>query len=153
MLDFIKLDTKKQTSNTIITLAYHSRCSSWKVSSKASIDHIVNVLYKRCGLAKTRLRHPSLPFDSFPTPPVQSLDAYARSITWQPNKKRLTVFHEYGALSHARFARAAAPLKKIPDNRIPKTPGRAWKMPWKRIFWYRAGAGFCYFYWVGMRAS
>ena len=28
---------KKQTSNTIITLAYHSRGSSWKVSSKASI--------------------------------------------------------------------------------------------------------------------
>ena len=28
---------KKQTSNTIITQAYHSRCSSWKVSSKASI--------------------------------------------------------------------------------------------------------------------
>ena len=37
MLDFIKLDTKKQTSNAIITLAYHSICSSWKVSSKASI--------------------------------------------------------------------------------------------------------------------
>ena len=37
MLDFIKLDIKKQTSNTIITQAYHSRCSSLKVSSKASI--------------------------------------------------------------------------------------------------------------------
>ena len=36
-LDFIKLDPKKQTSNTIISLAYHSRCSSWKVSRKASI--------------------------------------------------------------------------------------------------------------------
>ena len=34
-LDFTKLDIKKQTSNTIITEA--SRCSSWKVSSKASI--------------------------------------------------------------------------------------------------------------------
>ena len=33
-----------------------------------SIDHIVNVLYKRCGLAKTRQRHPSLPFDSLPYP-------------------------------------------------------------------------------------
>ena len=33
----MKLDVKKQTSNTIITQAYHSRCSSWKVSSKASI--------------------------------------------------------------------------------------------------------------------
>ena len=33
-----------------------------------SIDHIVNVLYKRCGHAKTPLRHPSLPFDSLPYP-------------------------------------------------------------------------------------
>ena len=33
-----------------------------------SIDHIVNVLYKRCGLAKTPLRHPFLPFDSLPYP-------------------------------------------------------------------------------------
>ena len=40
-----------------------------------------------------------------PTLPVQSVDAYVRSVTWQPNKKRLTIFHAYGALSHARFAR------------------------------------------------
>ena len=33
-----------------------------------SIDHIVNVQYKRCGFVKTRLRHPSLPFDSLPYP-------------------------------------------------------------------------------------
>ena len=33
----MKLDIKKQTSNTIITQAYHSRCSSWKLSSKARI--------------------------------------------------------------------------------------------------------------------
>ena len=42
-----------------------------------------------------------------PTPPVQSVDAYvrtyARSITWQPNEKRLTIFYEYGAVSHARY--------------------------------------------------
>ena len=31
-----------------------------------SIDHIVNVQYKRCGFAKTRLKHPSFPFDSRP---------------------------------------------------------------------------------------
>ena len=28
----------------------------------------MNVQCKRCGLGKTRLRHPSLPFDSFPYP-------------------------------------------------------------------------------------
>ena len=33
----MKKDIKKQTSNTIITQAYHSRCSSWKLSSKARI--------------------------------------------------------------------------------------------------------------------
>ena len=33
-----------------------------------SIDHIVNVQCKKCGLGKTRLRHPSLPFDSLPYP-------------------------------------------------------------------------------------
>ena len=33
-----------------------------------SIDHIVNVQYNRCGLAKTLSRHPSLPFDSLPYP-------------------------------------------------------------------------------------
>ena len=33
-----------------------------------SIDHFVNVLYTRCALAKTRLRHPSLSFDSLRYP-------------------------------------------------------------------------------------
>ena len=35
---------------------------------------------------------------------------YARSITWQPKEKRLTIIYGYGALSHARFARVGAPL-------------------------------------------
>ena len=33
-----------------------------------SIDHIVNGQCKRCGFAKTRLRHPSLPFNGLPYP-------------------------------------------------------------------------------------
>ena len=44
-----------------------------------SIDHIVNVQCKRCGFTKIRLRHPSLPFDSLPTLPVQSVDEYVRT--------------------------------------------------------------------------
>ena len=82
-----------------------------------SIDHIVNGQCKRCGFAKTRLRHPSLPFDSLPYPTrticrrIRTyVRTYARSVTWQPNEKRLTIFYEYGALSHARFAREGAPL-------------------------------------------
>ena len=35
--------------------------------------------YKRCGLAKTRLRHPSLPFDSLPYPTRKFVDAYVRT--------------------------------------------------------------------------
>ena len=91
----------------------------WSVATlfwQLSIDHIVNVLYKIWGLAKTRLRHPSLPFDSLPYPTrtiCRRVRTYARSVTWQPNEKRLTIFHEYGALSDARFARAGAPLLSI----------------------------------------
>ena len=55
----------------------------WSVAilfGQLSIDHIVNVQCKRCGLGKTRLRHPSPPFDSLPYPPVQSVDANVRSV-------------------------------------------------------------------------
>ena len=41
----MKLDIKKQASNTIITQAYHSRCSSWKLSSKARIAWDLNSSY------------------------------------------------------------------------------------------------------------
>ena len=81
-----------------------------------SIDHIVNGQCKRCGFAKTRLRHPSLPFDSLPYPTrtiCRRVRMYARSVTWQQNEKRLTIFYDYGALSHARFAREGAPLLHV----------------------------------------
>ena len=49
-----------------------------------------------------------------PILPVQSVDTYvrtyARSVTWQPNEKMLTILYEYGALSNARFAREGALL-------------------------------------------
>ena len=80
-----------------------------------SIDHIVNGQCKRCRFAKTLLRHPSLPFDSLPYPTrtiCRRVRTYARSVTWQPKENRLTIFYEYGALSHARFAREGAPLLK-----------------------------------------
>ena len=55
----------------------------------------------------------SPPFDSLPYPTraiCRRVRTYARSVTWQPKEKRLTIFYEYGALSHARFAREGAPL-------------------------------------------
>ena len=51
-----------------------------------------------------------------PTPPVQSVDAYVRTYvrtlgqSRDNQTKRLTIFHEYGALSHARFAHAGVSL-------------------------------------------
>ena len=68
----------------------------------------------------TRQDTPSFLLIVSPTPPVQSVDSYvrtyARSITWQPNEKRLTIFHEYGALSHARFARGSPAIIIIIKN-------------------------------------
>ena len=58
----------------------------WSVAilfRQLSIDHIVNVQCKRCGLAKTRLRHPSLRFDSlpYPTRPIRRrVRTYVRSV-------------------------------------------------------------------------
>ena len=69
-----------------------------------SIDHIVNVQCKRCGLAKTRLRHPSLPFDSLPYPTHtirKRVHTYAWSITWQPNEEVDHILRVWGSVSRA----------------------------------------------------
>ena len=60
--------------NHVTSMSWHMShmvMGYWSVAIlfwQLSIDHIVNVLYKRCGLVKTSLRHPSLPFDSLPYP-------------------------------------------------------------------------------------
>ena len=73
----------------------------------------VNWTYGECSILKmwTCQDTPGTPLpslDSLPYPTLQSVDAYVctyvRSIKWQPNEKRLTIFHECVALSHARFA-------------------------------------------------
>ena len=82
-----------------------------------SIDHFVNVQYTRCGLAKTHLRHPSLPFDSLPYPTLticRRVCTYARSITWQPNKKRLAF---WGSVPHALHARGSSAKKHRKHNK------------------------------------
>ena len=79
-----------------------------------SIDHIVNVQCKRCGLGKTRLRHPSLPFDSLPYPThtiCRRVRTYVRSVNHVTTKwKEVDHILLVWALSHARFARVGAPL-------------------------------------------
>ena len=66
-----------------------------------SIDHIVNVQYKR-HLPRHIWDTPPFLLIVSPTPPIQFVDACtyinAWSITWQPNEKRLTIYG-YGALS------------------------------------------------------
>ena len=92
----------------------------------AVIDHIVNVQCKRCGLGKTLLRHPSLPFDSLPYPTRTIRRAYvrtyARSITRQPKEKRLTIIYGYGVLSHARdnFPKMSEPYGNVKLTRMMK---------------------------------
>ena len=56
-----------------------------------SFDHIVNVLYWSCGLAKIRLRHPSLPFDSLPYPTrtiCRRVRTYVRSVNHVTTKRK-----------------------------------------------------------------
>ena len=65
---------------------------------------------------------PPFPFIVSPTLPVQSVDAYERTLGQSRDNQTkrgwpnswLTIFYEYGALSHARFAREGAPLKRKP---------------------------------------
>ena len=56
-----------------------------------SIDHIVNGQCKRCGFAKTCLRHPSLPFDSLPYPTrtiCRRVRTYVRSVNHVTTKRK-----------------------------------------------------------------
>ena len=53
----MRLDIKKQTSDTIITQAYHSRCSSWKLSSKAGIAWDFSLLLRIKQGAKRKRCH------------------------------------------------------------------------------------------------
>ena len=74
-LDFIKLDPKKQTSNTIISLAYHSRHSSWKVSRKASVasDFVILLRIKQGEKENDGIRNRVSDFDKrcIPQPKTQ----------------------------------------------------------------------------------
>ena len=52
----------KQTSNTIITQVYHSRCSSWKLSSKVRIAWDFSTLLRIKQGAKRKRCHPKSDF-------------------------------------------------------------------------------------------
>ena len=76
--DLVKQLTGQRTASKLITSTrwVGTRARDivmwyWSVAilfCQLSVDPIVNVQYKRCGFAKTRLRYLSLPFDSLPYP-------------------------------------------------------------------------------------
>ena len=76
-----------------------------------SIDHIVNVQYKRCGFAKTRLRHPSLPFDSLPYPTLTICRRVRTLGQSRDNQtKRGRPYSMSMGLPHARSARGSTAI-------------------------------------------
>ena len=61
----IRYKLKQQTSNTTITQAYHSRCSSWKLSSNARIAWEFWILFNT---HQTRWKKKTMPSEvGFPT--------------------------------------------------------------------------------------
>ena len=72
-----------------------------------SIDHIVNVQYNRCGFDKTRLRHPSLPFDSLPFT-TRTICRRVRTLGQSVTTKRKEVDHILWVWSPA--------IKKMPQR-------------------------------------
>ena len=86
------------------------------VSGQLSIDHIVNVQCKRCGLGKTRLRHPSLPFDSLPYPTRtirRRVRTYVRTLGNHVTTKGKEVDHNlwvWGSVPRALRARGSPAL-------------------------------------------
>ena len=82
-----------------------------------SIDHFVNVQYTRCGLAKTRLRHPSLPFDSLPDPTL-TICRRVRSVNHVTTKWKEVdhILWVWGSVPRALRARVGVPLKFSPKK-------------------------------------
>ena len=74
----------------------------------------MNVQCKRCGLAKTRLRHPSLPFDSLPYP-TRTIRRRVRSVSHVTTKGK-EVDHNLWVwgLCPTRASRSPAIISKPP---------------------------------------
>ena len=81
-----------------------------------SIDHIVNGQCKRRGFAKTRLRHPSLPFDSLPYPTrtiCRRVRTYVRSVSHVTTKRKEVdhILWVWGSVPRALRARGSPAIK------------------------------------------
>ena len=72
--------------------------------------------YKRCGFAKTRLRHPSLPFDSLPYPTrtiCRRVRTYVRSVSHATTKRKEAdhIPWVWGSVPRALRARGSPAIK------------------------------------------
>ena len=104
-----------------------------------SIDHIVNVQCKRCGLAKTRLRHPSLPFDSLPYP-TRTICRRVRSVNHVTTKRKEVdhILRVWGSVPRALRA-AWEPLYKTilyADRSLSNLMGSWWRRFRNATFYY-----------------
>ena len=68
----------------------------------------MNIQYERCGFAKTRLRHPSLPFDSFPYP-TRTICRHVRSVNHVKTKRKEVdhILRVWGSVPSALRARGS----------------------------------------------
>ena len=68
----------------------------------------MNIQYERCGFAKTRLRHPSLPFDSFPYP-ARTICRHVRSVNHVTTKRKEVdhILRVWGSVPSALRARGS----------------------------------------------
>ena len=87
-------------------------CSVAVLFWQLSIDLIVIVQCKRCGLDRRAWDTPPFLLIVSPTPPVQSVDAYVRSVSHVTTKRKEVDQNLWvWGLFHARFAHVGAPLK------------------------------------------
>ena len=118
--NLVKQLTVQQTAskqiNHVTSMSWHMTRNMvmwyWSVAIlfwQLSIDHIVKVQYKRFGFAKTRLRHPSLPFLSLPYP-TRTTCRRVRSINHVTTKRKEVDHILWVWGSHARLSRVGAPL-------------------------------------------
>ena len=88
--------------NHVTSMSWHMspRYGHVKLVSGYPVSTAVSWPYCECDLLRHAWDTPPLLLIVSLTPPIQSVDeyvrTYARSITWQPKEKRLTIFYEYG---------------------------------------------------------
>ena len=92
-----------------------------------SMDQILNVQCERCGLAKIRLRHPSLPFDSLPYP-TRTIRRHVRTLG-QSRDNQTTRCWPY-SMNMGLCPRVGGPLQIVNEGKCRLDANRKLS-PWK----------------------